>query len=114
MSTPTTSKPRTKATTPEALLDREEALAIQRLTGSIQRVSDEIIEAVDLRARIRRNPWIAVGIGATAGFLGGPFVLRLLKNFSSASSVARTLVSPQSTNLQSLALAYARELGTRR
>ena len=80
--TSTRSRPRTV----EQLLDREEALAYQRISAALQRAGEGLLEATDLRARIRRHPFLAAGLGVGLGFFGGSFALRTLKRVVSATS----------------------------
>ncbi len=42
----------------------------------MQDLSEAVCTATDLRARIRRHPWSAVGIGALLGYFGWPTLLR--------------------------------------
>jgi hypothetical protein len=70
----------------EQLLDREEALAYQHLSAALQRAGEHLLEATDLRGKIRRHPFLAAGLGAGLGFFGGSFVLRTLKRVVSATS----------------------------
>ena len=60
------------------LLDREEALAIQRISETLQNAGEGLCRATDLRARIQRHPYLYAGLGACLGFVGGPFVGRTL------------------------------------
>src|SRR5690349_23443140 len=77
---------RARAKTVEQLLDREEALAIQRVSEALQHVGEELCGATDLRGRIRRSPYLAAGLGACLGFVGGPWVLRTLGHVLGAAS----------------------------
>jgi hypothetical protein len=70
----------------EELLDHEEALAIQRIAGSVQRLGDDVLAATDLRGRIRRHPFLAIGIGAVSGFIGGPLLLGAFKRVLTMTS----------------------------
>ncbi len=72
------------------LLDYEEAMAIQGITATVQRLGTDILVATDVRNRIRRHPFLAVGIGACLGFVTGPFLLR---NFKGILIAATTLPS---------------------
>lgn len=76
--------------TAKELLDREEARAIQGLTDSVQRLGDDLCAATDLRGRIRRHPFLAVGLAAGTGvFLGcagGSSVPRILRRILSTTS----------------------------
>ncbi len=86
----TTSQPphRHGPATVEALLDQEEALAIERITKTVQRMGEGVCSATDLRARIRRHPLLAAGIGACLGFAGGPLLLRALRKMLPAAMSA--------------------------
>jgi len=77
---------RNRATTVEQLLDREEALALQRISTAVQNVGEGLLAATDLRGSIRRHPFLTAGLGVCLGFVGGPFVLRTFKRVLGASS----------------------------
>ncbi len=72
--------------TVEQLLDREEALATQRISESLQLLGEDLCRATDLRERIRRRPFLAAGLGACLGFLGGPLLLRAFQHVLRATS----------------------------
>ena len=76
--------------TAKELLDREEARAIQEITDSVQRLGDDLCAATDLRAKIRRHPFLAVGLstgtGVFLGCAGGSSVPRILRRILSATS----------------------------
>ena len=76
------SRPRTV----EQLLDREEALALQRISAAVHQLGDDLCTATDLRGRIRRHPLLAAGLGACLGFVGGPFVRRTLERALGATA----------------------------
>ena len=99
MSTPRTRTLPFKAATEEELLDHEESRAIQRITGSVQRLGDDFLVATDLRERIRRHPFMATGIGALAGFVGGPL---LFGAFRRTLAMTSTETNPASRPLQTL------------
>ena len=83
--TSTSSRPKTV----EKLLDREEALALQRISETVARVGDDLLGATDLRGKIRRHPFLAAGLGAGLGFVAGHLVLRTIKRaFSSPSRMS--------------------------
>jgi hypothetical protein len=86
MSTARRATPRLRPATPEEFLDCEEALAIQRIADSVQRLGDDLCAATDLRRRIRRHPFLATGLGGFAGFVGGPLMLRALKGMLTLTS----------------------------
>lgn len=89
MSTARTTTRQLQPATAAELLDQEEALAIQNVADSALRLGDDLSAAADLRGRIRRHPFLAIGLGAVAGFVGGPLLLRASKRLlSSASGVA--------------------------
>lgn len=77
---------RSRPRTVEQLLDREEALAFQRISEALRHAGEGLLEATDLRGKIRRHPFLAAGLGAGLGFFGGSFVLRALKRVVSATS----------------------------
>jgi hypothetical protein len=70
----------------EQLLDREEAQAIQRISAAAQHFGEDICRATDLRARIRRHPFLSTALGVGLGFFGGPFVLRTFRRILDATS----------------------------
>jgi hypothetical protein len=98
----------------EALLDQEEALALQQLTGSVQRLGEELSLASGLRPRIRRHPLLAVGLGALAGLLGGPALVRGSRRALGALPTALGLAPRGGHDLSSIALASLRALRPRR
>lgn len=61
------------------LLDREEAWAIHSIATSLEGLGEDVSEALDLRARIRRNPFVSIGLGAALGFVGAPVLGRALQ-----------------------------------
>lgn len=46
------------------------------MAEAVQSLGDDVLAATDLRQRIRRHPWVATGVGAMVGYVGGPRVLR--------------------------------------
>ena len=80
----TITRPRPR--TVEQLLDREEALAYQHISAALRHAGEGLLEATDLREKVRRHPFLAAGLGAGLGFFGGPFILRTLKRVVSATS----------------------------
>jgi hypothetical protein len=76
------SRPRTL----EQLLDREEALALQRISESVKRLGEGLCTATNLRGTIRRHPLLATGLGACLGFAGGPLLRRTLARALSATA----------------------------
>ena len=61
-------------------------MAIRRITATLGRFGDELCAATDVQRRIRRHPFLAAGIGACLGFLGGPLVLRTIRHALAAAS----------------------------
>jgi len=100
--------PRRPRLTVEQLLDREEALAIQRLADSVQNLGEDVFAMTELRPRIRRHPFIAAGLGALLGFVGGPIILRGLKRVVSAAAGVPALHSSVPRTLPGFALAALR------
>ena len=78
--------PRRAPATAEEFLEREEALALQRLTSVVQRAADELCPASELRPLIRRHPFLATGLGAFLGFVSGPHMLRVLAKIARVTS----------------------------
>src|SRR5688572_20891113 len=111
--TVSTSIPRPRPATVEALLDREEAMAIQRLTDSVQRLGSDLSAAADLRGRIRRQPLLAAGLGAFLGFVGSPFVLRAFERGVTTLRGFPRPNSPSLPGLSSLAMTALRSLRRR-
>ncbi|MCC6407556.1 MAG: hypothetical protein IT453_10330 [Planctomycetes bacterium] len=62
----------------DELLDREQQLAIEHITESVQRLGDVAWRTADLRGRTRRHPWLATGLAGLAGYFGAPWLLRSL------------------------------------
>jgi hypothetical protein len=94
--------------TVEQLLDREEALAIQRLADSVQNLGEDMCTMAELRPRIRRHPVLATGLAALLGFFGGPPVLRGLERVATAAAGLPALRSAGPRTLPGLALAALR------
>lgn len=94
--------------TVEQLLDREEALAVQRITHAVQRVGEEFAVATDLRARIRRHPYLSTALGACLGYLGGPLVGRTLKRALNATAGIPIPGGPAPRSLPGVILASVR------
>jgi hypothetical protein len=113
MSTITTKTRHRRPATAEELLDHEEALAIQRIAGSVQRLGDDVLVATDLRGRIRRHPFLAVGIGAFSGFVGGPLLLGTLERVMTMTAGIPNLPSVRPRALSGLVWARLRGIRTR-
>jgi hypothetical protein len=101
-------------TTIEALLAREEARAIQRIADSVQRLGDDVLTATELRSRIRRHPFLATGLGACLGFLGGPLMPSFLRRMSAMASGLTSPASRQPHTLPGIALASLRAVRAHR
>jgi hypothetical protein len=113
MKTARATRPRLLPATAEELLDREEALAIQRIASSVQRVGDDLCAATDARGRIRRHPFLATGLGALAGFVGGPLILRGLKRVLTMTSNTTNSASSRPHTLPGLVMASLRGVRAR-
>lgn len=113
MSTARNTTPHPGPATVQALLDHEEALAIQRIAGSVQRLGDDLCVATDLRRRIRRHPFLATGLGALAGFVGGPLLLRVFQRISTMIPSVPKSASGRSHTLPGLVLATLRGVRVR-
>ena len=100
--------------TVEALLDQQEALALQQLTDTLQRVGEELILATRLRPRIRRHPLLAVGLGALAGFFGGPLLVRGARRVLTMLPAGLGLAARSPQELFGLASSSLRALRPRR
>jgi hypothetical protein len=96
------------------LLDREEALAIHRISASAERLGDELFTALDLRGQIRSHPLLAAGLGAFLGFVGGPLVLRGLEGTLNMASTVLNPASPQTRTIQDLVRGSLRFVRPRR
>jgi len=70
----------------EQLLEREEALAIDRIRDSLANVGSDLVRVTGLRGAIRRHPLLSTGLGACLGFVGGPLLLGAVKKVLSATS----------------------------
>jgi len=92
----------------EQLLDREEALAIQRLADSVQNLGEDVCAMAELRPRIRRHPFLATGLAALLGVVAGPPVLRRLERIATATAGLPALRSSGPRTLPGLALASLR------
>jgi hypothetical protein len=104
MHTARTKRRQLPPTTVEGLLDHEEALAIQRIADSVQRLGDDLCAATGVRERIRRHPFVATGLGAIVGFIGGPLILQAFERASGVSNSA----SPRTQSLPGLVLTSLR------
>jgi hypothetical protein len=98
----------------DELLDNEEALAIQRIASTVQRFGDDLCVAADVRQRIRRHPFLATGLGAFAGFVGGPPILRTVVRLLTATSNKSKSTSPVPGNFPELVMASLRIARARR
>jgi len=92
----------------EELLDQEEALAIQRITESVHSTGEELCSAAELRPTIRRHPFLAVGLGAAAGFFGGPLLVRSSRRLLTKLPATLGALSGRASSLQGIALASLR------
>lgn len=101
-------------TTAEELLDHEEALAIQRIASSVERLGEGLCVATDLRPRIRRHPFLATGIAAVAGCVGAPLLLRALGRLPAVGSSLANFALRRNHSLPGLALASLRAVRARR
>jgi hypothetical protein len=94
----------------EQLLDREEALAIQRLADSLRNLAEDACAMAELRPRILRQPFLATGLAGVLGFVGGPRVLRGLERVATGAAGLPALRSSGPRTLPGLALASLRLL----
>jgi hypothetical protein len=101
-------------TTVEELLAREEALAIQRIAGSVQRLGEDVCAVADLRRRIREHPILSTGLGALLGFVGGPLVPRAVVRISKMTSRAAVPASGMPRTLPGLVWASLRAVRAHR
>lgn len=69
-------RPRTE----EEFLARHEALALQGILRTSSHLGTELLEAADLRAKVRRHPLLAVILGSAGGFFVGRTALGLLRH----------------------------------
>lgn len=100
--------------TAEELLDREEARAIQHIVDAVQHVGSDLCAAADVRRRISRHPFLATGLGAFVGFVGGPLILQAVKGALTAASSLRNPITRPLHTLPGLALASLRIMRTGR
>jgi hypothetical protein len=105
----TIAPPRTAA----ELLDREEALAIQRITNTLGSVGEDLCAATALRPAIRGHPLLAVGLGAVAGFFGGPVLLKASRRLVGGVPSMLGAVSNPTKHLKGIALASLRAVRAR-
>jgi hypothetical protein len=94
--------------TVEELLDREEALALQRIGESMRDLGEDLSRATGLRQRIRSHPFLAAGLGACLGFAGGPLALRACKRALSLASSTPFLGALKTRALPGVVLAALR------
>jgi hypothetical protein len=100
--------------TVEQLLEQEEARAIQRLASSLHRLEHDVLAAVELRARIRRHPFLATGLGAALGFAAAPLAPRILRWIVTAASGLPHLAARMPVGVACLVLASVRGARARR
>jgi hypothetical protein len=100
--------------TVEALLDHEEALAIQRIADSVQRLGDDLCAASGVREKIRRHPFLATGVGAVCGFVGGPLLLRACERLLVATTGISDSAQPSAHSLPELVRTSLRAIWSRR
>lgn len=96
------------------LLDHEEALALQGIVEALQRAGEGLAEAAALRSRIRRHPWLATGLSACAGFVGGPILLRLSARLLGATATGAPAHARRAGALPVLAMTALRIARARR
>lgn len=89
-------------------------MAIQRITDSVQRLGADLCDATDLRRSIRRHPFVAMGLGAFAGFLGSPLILRGVRRILAMTSSAPKPASWWPSTLPNLVLESLRGIRARR
>ena len=99
-----------RPTTVKELLDREEALALGTIAGSLEQLSEDLIVATDLRERIREHPLLAAGLGAFVGFVAAPLTLRLAKRAADASAIVGFPAAAQASTLPDLVNSSLRRL----
>ena len=69
-STTTRRQPRTEA----QLLDLQEKLALRGMASTLQCLAEDACDATDVRARVRKSPFLSLAIAASIGALAGSFV----------------------------------------
>lgn len=100
-------------TTVEQLLDHEEALAIQRIADSVQRLGEDLCAATGARESIRRHPFVATGLGAVIGFVAGPLILKAFERILLATSSVTNSASPRTPAIPALVLTSIRAVRSR-
>ncbi|MBK7878255.1 MAG: hypothetical protein IPJ77_21580 [Planctomycetes bacterium] len=103
-----------RPTTAEAFLDEQEAQAIERVTLAVNGLGDDLCAATAARERIRAHPLAAVGLGALAGFVGGPTLLRAMQSLLGSVSHGAPSNARRSNSLPGVVLASVRSLRARR
>ena len=114
MNTATTSQARPRPTTVEELLGREEALAIQQIVGSVQRMADDVLVTTDLREQVRQHPGMALSLSALLGFVAAPLLGRAARRALSATVKGRSLNRLPPQTLHELLMASLRTVGAPR
>jgi len=71
----------TRPRTEEEFLARHEAKALQEVLQASSHLGTELLEATDLRAKVRRHPLLAVLLGSAGGFLVGKAALGVLRHW---------------------------------
>lgn len=87
---------------------------MQRITGALQSVSEDLCAVVDLRDVTRRHVWLATGAAASAGFLAGPLVPQALRRMLLATAGVATMATRGPWKRNGLVLTSALGLRARR
>jgi hypothetical protein len=96
------------------LLDHEEALALQRISGGLQRLGDELGQQLNYTDTIRDHPLLTTGLSALLGFVGGPLLLPGLERTLKVASRVSSSASLHLLTMPGLILARCSSLASRR
>lgn len=59
----------------------------ETVSDTIENVSEEVASALDIRAHVRNDPWMAIGVSVAAGFATGLYINHMNRpNFDSLAS----------------------------
>ena len=76
----------------------------------MQKLGEGVCATAELRPRIRSHPFLATGLAALLGYVGGPLVLRGLERMLEAASGLPSAVAPHANRWTGITLASLRLL----
>jgi hypothetical protein len=76
----------------------------------VQYLGERVCATAEASPEIRRHPFLATGLAALLGYVGGPLVLRGLGRMLEAASGLSSAGAPQASGLTGSALAFLRRV----